>query len=142
MAVESFFNPGVRLCGAHSRSTSIVYLLLCGQWAFVAWAQLGQPLPMHRASTVSLLGSVLAIVVLVGFSTGAASRRDRLVIWLGVLGFLLVLLTGAGASLLRPIIPAARAVDFAASVAAGLVSVSLLYSAFRYSGTQEPQDVP
>jgi len=138
MTIGRHFNPGFRLCGACSWITSSIYLLLSAQWVFIAWKQLGSSFPVHRASPTSLFGFVLAVAILARLTTDAASLRDRLVVWLGLLGFAMDFLIGAWPAPARPLIAGARTLYLAMSIAAAFASLSLLYSALRATPPRNP----
>jgi hypothetical protein len=118
----------LRLSGASSWKTSLVYVLLSAQWIFAAYETLRSPLPVYREP----LGSVvyaLGIIVLTRLAVDAVGFRDRFVLSLGSVRFAMDFLIGVAPTRLQAFVQPTREASLALSVIAAIASTSLLRSA-------------
>ena len=136
LSMQTLANRHLRLSGASDWKTSLVYLVLCAQWIFVASRQVRSPLPLHREPLGSLLVYAFGSVVLARLAADAVGCRDRFVLLLGLLRFAMDFLIGVTPNRVQPLVHAMRDTSLALSIVAALASASLLRSAIRTARTR------
>jgi hypothetical protein len=129
LSVNIQTNRRFRLSGATSWKTSLVYLLLCAQWIFVAYGTVRSPLPAHREPIESRVGFCFGRGVVTRLAVDAVGFRDRLVLLLGSLRFAMDFLIGVAPTRVQALVQPMRAASLSLSVIAAFVSISLLRSA-------------
>jgi hypothetical protein len=124
-------NRHLRLSGASSWKISLVYVLLSAQWIFAAWESLRSTLPIHRETLGSLVVYALGIIVLARLAVDAVGIRDRFVLSLGLVRFVMDFVIGVGPTRVQALHRPMREASLALSVVAAVASASLLRSALH-----------
>lgn len=118
----------LRFCATRDWTTAVLLILFCGQWTWVAWRELHAPLPVHHEPASFLIIYAVGCIIAARLLAILACPRERLVLSLYLLGLAWDLARGAFPNQLWFFVPHAPEVYLSMSLAATLVSVSLLCS--------------
>lgn len=134
-SLENRSNYHSRLCALRNVKTAVIFLLFCVLQAWMGWREIGESVAPAGQSLIFYIAEIAVIAALVDFIVALKCLRERLVLGLAIFSFLLGLV-GSLAPRALSAIPSASVKDlqFLLWLAASLVSVTLVYSAFRAAG--------
>ena len=118
-----------RFCAVRNWKASLVFLLFSTFEGVLCWRELTAPLPAQRASTVTLLGYSFVVLLLVDVMLSLRCFRERIVLSLGILGFLKAILVGVAPGLIALDARTVREFSFLLWATASLISLSMFLSA-------------
>lgn len=118
-----------RWCANKHKSTALLFVAFCSLGAILSWRVLGQEGPGHNMS--SLLGDLIAIVVLAQIFAAFRCVRERVVLGLLIVRFAVGFATNVAPTLFGSAGELAKRTNFILWAGALVVSLSMLYSSLH-----------
>ena len=122
----------LRFCALRNVKTAVIFLLFCVLQAWMGWREIGETSVPVEHSMILYVAEIAVLAALVDFIVALKCLRERLVLGLATFSFLLELGGGIAPRTLS-VIPriGVQGLQFSLWLTASLVSVTLVYSAFR-----------